>query len=43
MTDSGGTACSSGPSKVSIAAMVEVSPDGSTTTSSPAAMIPPAT
>ena len=42
-TDIGGNASSIAPSKVSIAAIVERCPPGSTTTSSPVRMIPPAT
>ena len=42
MTDIGGNASSTGPSAVSIDAIVEVKPDGSTTTSSPGLNTPPA-
>ena len=42
-TDIGGNASSTGPSNVSIPAMVVVIPDGSTTTSSPGRNTPPAT
>ena len=43
VTDSGGNASSSSPSKVSMPAMRVVRPDGSTTTSSPARNTPEAT
>ncbi len=40
VTDIGGNASSTGPSAVSIAAIVDVNPDGSTMTSSPALNMP---
>ena len=43
VTDIGGYASSSSPSKVSIAAIARCVPDGSTTTSSPARNTPEAT
>ena len=43
VTDIGGTASSTGPSAVSIDAIVDVNPDGSTTTSSPTLYVPLAT
>ena len=43
VTDIGANASSTGPSAVSIDAIVDVKPDGSTTTSSPGLSTPPAT
>ena len=43
VTDMGGNASSTGPSKVSMPATVVVRPDGSTITSSPGRNTPPAT
>ena len=43
LTDIGAKACSIGPDWVSIAEIVDVSPDGSTITSSPGLNTPPAT